>query len=499
MEGATKWDPDPVSFKPLDEVNQIHNQKKLLNQQVNAVSVISALESELEYARSRTAELETERRSSKKKLERFLKKVSEEKAAWRRREHEKIRAFLDDIKSDLSREKKNRQRMEIVNSKLVDELAEAKLSAKRLMQEYEKERKTRALVEEVCDELAKEIGEDKAEVDALTRETTRLREEVEEERKMLQMAEVWREERVQMKLLDAKVALEVKYSQMSKLVADLESFCLRSRNVTPEVKDIREAELLMKAASLVNIRDLKEFTYEPSDPDDIFAVLEEVAFGRNNARENEQCVAYSPASHASKIHTVSPEVNGIVKDNGEISRHQLGSMSRNGDVEEDESGWETVSNLEDQGSSYSPKSINDGQQNDALGGEPPITEITEVCSAPIKQPMRVSSIVRLWKSNAKNCKLVSVEGMNGRISNGKISNEGIGSPEHGSDKGGFSPSDVMGQWSPPETGNAPITRGTKGCIEWPRGPYKSNLKAKLLAARMESQKIQLKHVLKQKM
>ncbi|KAI4388187.1 hypothetical protein MLD38_000540 [Melastoma candidum] len=503
MEGATKWDPDPASFKLADEVNKMHSCKKLLDQQANAASVISALESELEQARSRIAELETERRSSKKKLEHFLKKVTEEKAAWRRREHEKVRAFLDDIKSDLSREKKNRQRMEIVNSKLVDELAEAKLSTKRLMQEYEKERKTRALVEEVCDELAKEIGEDKAEVDALKKETTRLREEVDEERKMLQMAEVWREERVQMKLLDAKVALEEKYSQMNRLVADLESFCQRSRNVMlmPEEKDIREAEFLMKASSSVNIQDLKEFTYEPSDPDDIFAVFEEVALGgNNNARESGQCVAYSPASHASKIHTVSPEVNGIIKDNGDISRHQMGSMSHNVDVEEDESGWETVSNLEDQGSSYSMKSFDDGQRNnDALGGEPQITEISEVCSVPVKQPKRVSSIVRLWKSNAENCKLVSMEGMNGRFSNGKISNGGIGSPDHWSGKGGFIPADVVGQCSPPEIGNAQISRGTKGCIEWPRGPYKSGLKAKLLAARMESQKVQLKHVLKQKM
>ncbi|KAI4320782.1 hypothetical protein MLD38_034227 [Melastoma candidum] len=46
MEGATKWDPDPASFKVLDEVNKMHNsRKKLLDQQANAASVISALES----------------------------------------------------------------------------------------------------------------------------------------------------------------------------------------------------------------------------------------------------------------------------------------------------------------------------------------------------------------------------------------------------------------------------------------------------------------------
>lgn len=506
MEGVTKW--DPVSFRVPDDVRQIHSHVKLVNQQVSAVSTISSLEAELERARARTLELETERRSSKKKLEHFLKKVSEEKAAWRRREHEKIRAFVDDIKLDLNRERKNRQRMEIVNSKLVDELAEAKLSVKRLMQDYEKERKTRELIEEVCDELAKEIGEDKAEMEALKKEYMKLREDVEEERKMLQMAEVWREERVQMKLVDAKVALERKYSQMNSLVADLENF-LKSRNHTPDVKDIREAELLRQAAASMNIQDMKEFSYEPPNSDDLFAVLEEVNnFGENDEREIEQCTAYSPASPASKMHTVSPEINTLEKDN--INRYPSSFPGHDGEIEDDESGWETVSNVEDQGSSYSPDgsapSVNNIQQNGdilASGGETPVTEISEVCSIPpTRQQKKVSSIARLWKScpnNGENYKIVSVEGTNGRMSNGRISNGAVMSPDHGSGKGGFSPSDNVSQWSSPDTGNPHITRGMKGCIEWPRGAQKTSLKAKLLEARMESQKIQLRHVLKQKM
>ena len=55
------------------------------------------------------------------------------------------------------------------------------------------------------------------------------------------MVEVWHEEHVQMKLVDAKMALENKYSQMNKLVAELEKF-LRSSSATPDVKEMREAE-----------------------------------------------------------------------------------------------------------------------------------------------------------------------------------------------------------------------------------------------------------------
>ncbi|CAK9178166.1 unnamed protein product [Ilex paraguariensis] len=172
LEGATKW--DPMCWKASNEAEQIYGHPKVLDQQASAVSVVSRLEVELEQARARIHDLENERRTSKKKLEQFLKKLSEERATWRSREHEKIRAIIDDTKADLNRERKNRQRMEMVNSKLVNELADTKLSVKRHMQDNEKERKARELLEEVCDELAREIGEDKAEVEALKRESMKL-------------------------------------------------------------------------------------------------------------------------------------------------------------------------------------------------------------------------------------------------------------------------------------------------------------------------------------
>ncbi|XP_027170256.1 uncharacterized protein LOC113770098 [Coffea eugenioides] len=511
MEGATKW--DPVGWKTSNEVKQIFGQQKQFDQEARASAAISALETQLEQARSQIHELEMERRTSKKKLEHFLKKLSEEKAAWRSREHEKVRVIIDDIKADLSRERKNRQRLEIVNSKLVNELAETKLSAKCYMQDYEKERKARELIEEVCDELAKEIGEDKAEVEALKREALKLREEVDEERKMLQMAEVWREERVQMKLIDAKVALEERYSDMNRLIAELESF-LSSRGAIRDSEEIRMAELLRQAATSLNIKDVSEFTYESPNPDDIFSVFEDVNYGEPNERQIEPCVAYSPASHASKIRTVSPEINAFKKDI--MQRHSNVFVDRSGTLEDEGSEWETVSHPEDQDSSYSPDgsdpSVDKDHQDSNVSRTcteweanvcdgTPITEISEVCSVPTRQLKKVSSISRLWRSypsNSDNYKIISVEGMNGRLSNGRLSNGALISSDCGSGKDGLSPPDMAGQWSSPEPGNPHITKGMKGCIEWPRSAQKNSLKSKLLEARMESQKVQLRHVLKQK-
>ncbi|XP_057441182.1 uncharacterized protein LOC130733119 [Lotus japonicus] len=511
MEGATKW--DPLYLKAPDEAQHIYSHMKLVDQKASAVSIVSALETELEQARARIQELEIEHSSSKKKLEHFLKKVREERAQWRSREHEKIRAYIDDIKAELNRERKSRQRIEIVNSRLVNELADAKLSAKRYMQDHEKERKTRELIEEVCDELAKEIGDDKAEIEALKRESMKIREEVDDERRMLQMAEVWREERVQMKLIDAKVALEDKYSQMNKLVADLEAF-LKSKSMNPNTKEMKEAQSLQQAAAAMNIQDIKGFSYEPPNSDDIFAIFEDANFGESNEREIEPCGSHSPASsHASKIHTVSPEADEISKDG--IQRRSNVFTDDNGDIEGDESGWETVSHVEDQGSSYSPegsvgslnrnhresnvsrRSIHEWEEN--AGDETPITEISEVCAIPTKQSKKVSSIKKLWRSmpnNGDSYKIISVEGMDGKLSNGRLSNGSIMSPEHGSGKGGLSPQDPLYQLSPRESGSPHSHRGMKGCI--PRGALKNSLKAKLLEARLESQRVQIRHVLKQK-
>ncbi|CAN7047279.1 hypothetical protein Bca4012_073493 [Brassica carinata] len=481
MEAATKW--DPIRLAARDDVHHIYSNVRLIDQRVNAAS---SIEIKLEEARARIEDLESEKRSQKKKLEHFLRKVSEERASWRSKEHEKVRAIIEDMKDDINREKKARHKLEAVNLKLVNELADSKLGVKRHMHDYQKERKARELIEEVCDELAKEIEEDKAEIDALKSESMNLREEVEDERRMLQMAEVWREERVQMKLIDAKLALEEKYSQMNKLVGELEAF-LSSRNSTTSVKEVREAEVLRETvASVSDVQEVKEFTYEPSKPDDILMLFEEMNLGEAiQDGETEQCVGYSPVSHGSEVHRVSSDNKG---------RLSNALTDQNGEFEEDDSGWETVSHQEEHRSSFSPDesvhfTSNNPQRDSNVSAngtefqKTPLREIKEVSPVPRRQSKKVSSMAKLWSS---------IEGINGRVSfsNARKSNAGMVSPR----KGGFRTLDLVG--SSPDSAYASVNRGgMKGCIEWPRGTHKNNVKTKLMEAQVEGQKVQLKHVL----
>lgn len=362
----------------------------------------------------------------------------------------------------------------------------------RYLQDYEKERKARELMEEVCDELAKEIADDKAEVEALKRETLKTREEIEEERKMLQMAEVWREERVQMKLLDAKLALENKYKELTDLQTYLDAFIKGKcgRDVTNEA--VREAEFLMEAVSRANLRDMKEFSYQrPRSSEDIFSVFEELRPQEDvHERDIEECRTNGEYN--------SPDTDIFL----EKPLKRVGNELSSGDGEiEDESGWETVSNLDENGSSNSLEgsepSVNNGiyKSNNASfsGTGTDWDETSEVCSTNTRRyKKKGSSIMKLWRSsNGEDCKKIS-----GEISNGRGSSAS-NSPDLKSRKTGLS-SPVAVQWSSPNFSETNMARSTNGCIEWPRGVQKQSLKSKLMEARIEGKKVQLKHALKQK-
>lgn len=426
LERATKW--DEHFCKPSVEVFKSFDHLKLLMDQhmAKACTLESKLKAELDWSRGRIGKLEAKQRSSKKKLESFLKKHAEAKASWRTREHEKIQSFVDGMRGELSVERKSRRRTEVLNSKLVDELAEAKESARRLMQDYEEEKKARELVEEVCDELAKEAGEDNAEVEEAKREAARVREELEEERKMLQVAEVWREERVQMKLVDAKQALQDQHLQLKKLGAQLASFLQSKDRTSLDSVEIIEAELLIEAvADAVESQAMETFAYEPPQAyDDIFAIFEELRHGGEDTEERDIKPCYGD------IHAASPATDTF-----------LG--------EEEESEWESLSNGDDLGSSDN-------------------------------------------SDNAGETKKDSGEA----TANGEVSKGGLGEVD-------FTLPDLDQSWSSPDSsGRRHASRGMKGCIEWPRGgggaAHKHSLKAKLLEVRLESHKVQIRHVLEQK-
>lgn len=531
LEKATKW--DSGDRKTSADVFKEYNCFKIAEeQQTTSVSVVSALKRELVQARLLVHDLEHAQKSSRKEVDRFLKKISEERGIWNNKEQERIKAMIRTMKEELNNERKEKRKMEILNGKLAKELSEAKITIMRSLQDFEKERKARQLMEDVCDELAREIGEDKAQVEELKLESIKVREEVEEERKMLQMAEVWREERVQMKLIEAKLALEEKSSALDKLREDLEAFINSkmtsqgSGTASVAAADMQDAELLREAASSIQVQDMKEFSYQPPNSEDVFSAFGDLnPFKVNNETSDARTGwdledgCYSSRSHTSKILTVTPESHGFNRNS--IRSHQdmrIGEEERHTHAMEDEeqreeeSDWDQASEGDEQESSTSRRESKTSLNGDVADGsytesgtdwednEDSAIVITEIDSYPTTEGQlktKNSPAGQLWRPNSGKGDCYKTTPAENNIPERTKSSISVTSPGQQCVDGAYSPSN-LGTWSSPDASNPHIARGIKGFIEWPRGIQKNSLKAKLLEAKMESQKAQLRHVLKQR-
>ncbi|XP_019160420.1 PREDICTED: protein BRANCHLESS TRICHOME-like [Ipomoea nil] len=122
------------------------------------------------------------------------------KSSYMVSELEAARAQILELKAELEFERKSRKKVESMNKKLARELSE--------------ERKHKDAMRKMFDRLAAEASSEKAQI-------KRVKKEMEEERKMLRVAEVLREERVQMKLSEAKFLFEEKMMELEKSTENL--------------------------------------------------------------------------------------------------------------------------------------------------------------------------------------------------------------------------------------------------------------------------------------
>ncbi|KAJ8563455.1 hypothetical protein K7X08_031907 [Anisodus acutangulus] len=209
----------------LQVLSRVWNLKE---QKSTCSSLFSAINTELDWLCDQVSELIHEHGHNDSEVDILLKKFEEEKMAWKIKEKDKIHTAITSVAREAKIEKKLRKQTERLNKKLGRELADTKASLSKAVKELEGERRDREILEKVCDELARGLGEDRAEMEELKRQAAKIREEVEMEQKMLQLADVIREERVQMKLSEAKYHFEEKNAVVDILRNELEAY-LRSK------------------------------------------------------------------------------------------------------------------------------------------------------------------------------------------------------------------------------------------------------------------------------
>ncbi|KAK7244859.1 hypothetical protein RIF29_39687 [Crotalaria pallida] len=190
----------------------------------SSMSLISALHTELERARMQVNQLIQEQRSDQNEINYLMKSFAEEKAAWKSKEREIIEAAIESVAGELDVERKLRRRLESLNKKLGRELAETKASLLKVVKELESEKRAREIFEQVCNELARDVGDDKCEIEKQVKVSSKVYEEVEKEKEMMQLTDMLREERAQKKLSEAKYQLEEKNEAVDKLRSQLEAF-----------------------------------------------------------------------------------------------------------------------------------------------------------------------------------------------------------------------------------------------------------------------------------
>ncbi|KAL6506476.1 hypothetical protein OROGR_024657 [Orobanche gracilis] len=216
-----------------------------------SLSLFTALKSELDRACAHVTKLVQERKTSQCDVDILLKHFEEERILWKLKEQDKIRRAMTSMAGELDAERKLRRQTERLNTKLGRDLAETKGSLLKADKNLEREKRAREILEQVCDELARGIGEDRAEVEEMKRRSAKVCEEVEKEREMLRLADILREERVQMKLSEAKYQFEEKNAVVDKLRIELEAYLKSKRgeeqeNVSPSYDKIKELEKYLR-------------------------------------------------------------------------------------------------------------------------------------------------------------------------------------------------------------------------------------------------------------
>lgn len=231
-------------LKVLNHVSGLEDQRSL------SISLVSALRVELDRACIQIDNLIREQHCNRNEIEYLMTHFAEEKAAWKSKERARIRDAISCIAEELGVEKKLRRQTERLNKKLGKELADTNVALSKTTKELEREKRAKEILEQVCDELARSIGEDRAQVEEIKRESAKVRVEVEKEREMLQLADVFREERVQMKLSEAKYHFEEKNAAVEQMKSELEAY-LRSKigedgDGSPKFEKIKELEAYLK-------------------------------------------------------------------------------------------------------------------------------------------------------------------------------------------------------------------------------------------------------------
>ncbi|XP_057533660.1 uncharacterized protein At5g41620-like [Amaranthus tricolor] len=266
---------DPsYSLKTSTELLKILNRIWSLEEQhTSNVSLLKALKSDLNNARTRIKDLLRDKQKDRQVIDELMKQVTEHKLVKRNFDQDRVQSALQSVKQELENERKLRKRSESLHRKMAREISEMKISFSEALTELERERRARILLEELCDEFAMGIRDYEHEL-----RSQKYRSEKEQVHRehvdnlVLHISEAWLDERVQMKLVEEMHKdLGEKCMILDKLRPEIETF-LKARQTLVSRDDV---DLLNRSSKGSGIRrqslesfPLNEATSAPKNVDE---------------------------------------------------------------------------------------------------------------------------------------------------------------------------------------------------------------------------------------
>lgn len=211
-----------TSTELLKVLNRIWS---LEEQQHSNISLVKAMQKELDYARTQIKGLLQEKKRNRQEMDHLTKKLVEANDCRRNKGQDQFHEAIQSVRNELEDERKLRKHSEGLHRKLARELSEAKSSFSNALIELERERKARMLLEDLCDEFAKGIRDYEQEIRVLKHKSEKdLSVGEHTDRLILHISEAWLDERMQMKMAGAGSGLQEKKTILDKLGFEIETF-----------------------------------------------------------------------------------------------------------------------------------------------------------------------------------------------------------------------------------------------------------------------------------
>ncbi|XP_043695573.1 uncharacterized protein At5g41620-like [Telopea speciosissima] len=287
------------SLKTSAELLKVLNRIWSLEEQhMSNIALVKALKFELGHSRTRIKELLQEQQADRQEIDDLMKQVAEDKVVRKSKEQSRIKAAVQSVRDELEDERKLRKRSESLHRKLARELSEMKSAFSKTLKELERERKARALLENLCDEFARGIGDYDQEVRTIKHKSNKDHGGGDDHDLMiLHISEAWLDERMQMKLAEARSDLTEKNMIVEKLSSEIETFLQAKRSGSSRSNDVfaKDHDSYLRHHSLESVH-LNEAVSAPNDPED-----EEDTLGNDShCFELNKCVKDKQTNHWSR-------------------------------------------------------------------------------------------------------------------------------------------------------------------------------------------------------